>query len=66
MAGASEAEKRAGQDKPYDKQAAFAHIAGIGETLKEIYALAEQQGIATSAAADRLAARRHAVAPDGG
>ncbi len=55
-------EKRAGQDKPYDKQAAFAHIAGIGETLKEIYTLAEQQGIATSAAADRLAEQRFTMA----
>jgi leucine dehydrogenase len=51
-------ERRPGQDRPHDKAAAFAHIAGIGETLKEIYALAESQGIATSEAADRLAEQR--------
>jgi leucine dehydrogenase len=51
-------ETRPGQDKRYDKEAAFAHIAGIGGTLREIFTFAQQQDIATSEAADRLAEQR--------
>lgn len=44
--------------KPYDKAKAFAHIARIGDTLAEIFAMAEREGIATSLAADRIAESR--------
>jgi leucine dehydrogenase len=42
----------------YDKAEAFAHIAGIYETLLEIFRRADAQGIPTSEAADRLAEER--------
>ena len=42
----------------YDHDQAFAHVAGIGEVLLEVYALAEQEGLATHIAADRLAERK--------
>ena len=43
---------------PYDKAAAFAHVARIGDTLAEIYRLAERADLPTSEAADRLAEQR--------
>jgi leucine dehydrogenase len=43
---------------PYDKAKAFAHIARIGDTLTQIFELAEREGIATSLAADRIAESR--------
>jgi leucine dehydrogenase len=42
----------------YDRPRAFAHVARIGETLAEIFRHAEQHGIATSNAADRIAEKR--------
>ncbi len=42
----------------YDKAAAFAHVARIGETLEEIYRRAERADMPTSEAADRLAEER--------
>ena len=42
----------------YDHDRAFAHVAGIGDVLLEIYALAENEGLATHTAADRLAERK--------
>lgn len=42
----------------YDHDRAFAHVAGIGDVLLEVYALAESEGLATHVAADRLAERR--------
>ena len=51
-------EQRPGQEKPYNRAAAFAHIARIGDTLSEIFSLADAQGLATSEAADRLAEQR--------
>lgn len=42
----------------YDHDRAFAHVAGIGDVLLEIYALAESEGLPTHAAADRLAERK--------
>ncbi len=44
--------------RPYDKQAAFAHVAKIHDTLLEIFARADKAGIPTSEAADRLAETR--------
>jgi len=55
-------EARSGQSEPYDREAAFAQVAGIGKTLSDIFAFAEQQGIATSDAADRLAEERFTAA----
>ncbi|WP_425403288.1 Glu/Leu/Phe/Val dehydrogenase dimerization domain-containing protein [Hwanghaeella sp.] len=42
----------------YDHDRAFAHVAGIGDVLLEVYALAESEALATHLAADRLAERR--------
>lgn len=42
----------------YDRATAFAHVARIGETLAEIYRLAERADLPTSEAADRLAEQR--------
>ena len=42
----------------YDKATAFAHVARIGDTLAEIYRLAERADLPTSEAADRLAEQR--------
>jgi len=42
----------------YDEAAAFAHVARIHDTLREIFNRAEAAGIATSEAADRLAEER--------
>jgi leucine dehydrogenase len=42
----------------YDREAAFAHVGRIYDTLLEIFARAERQGIATSEAADRIAEDR--------
>jgi leucine dehydrogenase len=50
-------ETRAG-GPAYDRQAAFDHVARIGETLAEIYRRAERAGLPTSDAADRLAEER--------
>ena len=44
--------------RPYDKEAAFAHVAKIHDTLLEIFSRAETAGIPTSEAADRLAETR--------
>ncbi|MEX2408161.1 MAG: amino acid dehydrogenase, partial [Rhodovibrionaceae bacterium] len=44
--------------KTYDKAKAFAHVARIGDTLTQIFELAEREGIATSLAADRIAESR--------
>ena len=44
--------------RTYDKQAAFAHVARIYETLLEIFARADEAGVPTSEAADRLAEAR--------
>ena len=43
---------------PYDKAKAYAHIARIGDTLTQIFELAEREGVATSLAADRIAENR--------
>jgi leucine dehydrogenase len=42
----------------YDKQAAFAHVGRIAETLEEIYARSRSAGIPTHEAADRIAEER--------
>jgi leucine dehydrogenase len=42
----------------YDQAKAFAHIAGIHDTLTEIFARAEAEGVPTNVAADRLAESR--------
>ena len=39
----------------YDRERAFAHVAGIADTLSAIFRLADRENIATAAAADRLA-----------
>lgn len=44
--------------RPYDRQAAFAHVARIHDTLTAIFELAEAEDIPTSSAADRLAEQR--------
>lgn len=44
--------------RPYDKDAAFAHVARIHDTLLEIFARADEAGLPTSEAADRLAEAR--------
>ena len=49
---------------PYDKAKALERIAGIHETLLEIFSLAEREGIATSHAADRLAEQRFRAPPN--
>ncbi len=51
-------EKRLTGDKPYVKATAFAHVARIGNTLTEIFEIAERKGISTAQAADRLAEQR--------
>jgi leucine dehydrogenase len=42
----------------YDQAKAFAHVARIGETLDEIFRLAETRGVPTAEAADELAEAR--------
>lgn len=42
----------------YNHDRAFAHVAGIGDVLGEIYALAETDGLPTYIAADRLAEQK--------
>jgi leucine dehydrogenase len=42
----------------YDQAKAFAHVARIGETLEEIFRLAEASRVTTDAAADEIAERR--------
>jgi leucine dehydrogenase len=42
----------------FDREDALARIAGIQDTLLEIFARAEAEGLATSAAADRIAEER--------
>jgi leucine dehydrogenase len=42
----------------YDQAKAFAHVARIGETLEEIFRLAEVNRVTTDAAADEIAERR--------
>lgn len=44
--------------RPYDRQAAFADVARIHDTLATIFALADAERIPTSQAADRLAQER--------
>ena len=44
--------------RSYDRQAAFAHVGRIHDTLTEIFGLADNGGIPTSVAADRLAEAR--------
>jgi len=44
--------------RPYDRQAAFAHIARIQDTLGRIFEIADADRIPTSVAADRLAEER--------
>lgn len=46
----------------YDRQLAFAHVARIHDTLTEIFAAADADGVPTSEAADRIAERRLAAA----
>jgi leucine dehydrogenase len=48
---------------PYDKTKAFERIAGIHDTLLEIFSLAERDGVSTSPAADRLAEQRFSATP---
>ncbi|MEZ5667220.1 MAG: Glu/Leu/Phe/Val dehydrogenase dimerization domain-containing protein [Alphaproteobacteria bacterium] len=48
--------------RAYDREAAFADVARIHDTLLEIFAEAKADGLATVAAADRLAERRLAAA----
>ncbi|MBX6349902.1 MAG: Glu/Leu/Phe/Val dehydrogenase [Clostridia bacterium] len=42
----------------YDRERAFERIAGIGDQLRELFALARREGIPTYRAADRLAEER--------
>ncbi len=44
--------------RPYDRQRAFADVARIGDTLERIFDLADQEGVTTAIAADRLAEQR--------
>ena len=44
--------------RPYDRQAAFARIARIHDTLERIFEIADAERIPTSTAADRLAEER--------
>lgn len=44
----------------YDKEQALKSINGIGDTLREIFALAEKEGILPAVAADRIAESRFA------
>lgn len=44
--------------KSYDRQAAFAHVARIQDTLARIFEIADAERIPTSQAADRLAQQR--------
>lgn len=48
--------------RPYDRQAAFAHVARIGDTLTRIFEFADAGGIPTSEAADLLAEQKLAEA----
>jgi len=48
----------------FDRDRAFARIAGIRDTLSQIFARAEADGVATSAAADRIA-EEHFKRPSG-
>ena len=42
----------------YDREAAFAHVGGIADTLREIYQRSRESGIAPHHAADRIAEER--------
>lgn len=44
--------------RTYDKQAAFAHVERIGQTLERVLDRAEAEGITTAQAADRIAEER--------
>jgi leucine dehydrogenase len=44
--------------KSYDRAAVVAHVQKIDETAESIFRLAEQEGVATSTAADRIAEQR--------
>lgn len=46
----------------YDRGRAFARVEGIADTLRRVFALADQHGVTTAAAADRLAEERLAAA----
>jgi leucine dehydrogenase len=46
----------------YDRERAWTHIAGIGETLTKIFSLADEQGVTPAEAADRFAEARLAAA----
>jgi leucine dehydrogenase len=46
----------------YDAKAAFAHAARIGETLSELFRIAEKGRVATNIVADRIAEQRIAAA----
>lgn len=48
----------ANEGPDYSRERAFDQVAGIYETLLEIFSRAESDGIATNAAADRIAAQR--------
>ena len=47
----------------YDRDGAFRRVATIHDTLLRVFALADELGITTAAAADRLAEQRIAAAP---
>ena len=44
--------------RPYDRQAAFAHVARIADTVERIFDIADDRGLTTAAAADALAEER--------
>jgi leucine dehydrogenase len=44
--------------RSYDREAAFAHVARIAETLERVLDTADAHGITTAAAADRIAEER--------
>lgn len=46
----------------YDRERAFAQVAGIGEKLTEVYRLADERGISTDAAATYMAEQRFLAA----
>jgi leucine dehydrogenase len=52
--------------KPYDREAAFAHVADIGRTLERVLELAEGDGITPERAAERIAEERLDAARESG